>query len=64
MKKEKQALKLNFGIDFTSEGPINKERGSSFLINYRYSVVGLARLIGYPTQPTYQDLSFILDFPK
>ena len=52
------------GIDLTSEGPINKEKGSSFLINYRYSVVGLARLIGYPTQPTYQDLSFVLDFPK
>ena len=27
-------------------------------------MVGLARLIGYPTQPTYQDLSFVLDFPK
>ena len=59
------SLKIGtLGIDFTSEGPINKERGSSFLINYRYSVVGLARLIGYPTQPTYQDLSFVLDFPK
>lgn len=51
------------GLDFAAEGPFNKEKGSSYLVNYRYSVVGMARLIGYPTQPTYQDLSYVLDFP-
>ena len=64
-EEKETSLKIGtLGIDLTTEGPINKQRGSSFLINYRYSVVGLARLIGYPTQPTYQDLSFVLDFPK
>ncbi|MBL4624324.1 MAG: TonB-dependent receptor [Flavobacteriales bacterium] len=51
------------GIDIATEGPINKKKGSSYLVNYRYAVVGLARLIGYPTQPTYSDLSFNLNFP-
>ena len=64
-EEKETSLKIGtLGIDLTTEGPINKQSGSSFLINYRYSVVGLARLIGYPTQPTYQDLSFVLDFPK
>ena len=52
------------GLDFSTEGPFNEKMKSSYLINYRYSTVGLARLIGYPTQPTYQDLSFVLNFPQ
>ncbi len=52
------------GLDFSTEGPFNEKMKSSYLINYRYSVVGLARFIGYPTQPTYQDLSFVLNFPQ
>lgn len=51
------------GLDFATEGPFKENGKGSYLINYRYSVVGMARLIGYPTQPTYQDLSFVLDFP-
>lgn len=51
------------GLDLAAEGPINKERNSSFLFNYRYATVGMARLIGQPTEPTYQDLSFNLNFP-
>ncbi len=51
------------GLDFTAEGPMNKETGSSYLVNYRFATVGLARFIGYPTRPTYQDLSFNLNFP-
>ncbi len=51
------------GLDFAAEGPFNEKNKSSYLVNYRYSVVGMARLIGYPTQPTYQDLSYVLDFP-
>lgn len=51
------------GLDLAAEGPFNKNNKSSYLVNYRYSVVGMARLIGYPTQPTYQDLSYVLDFP-
>jgi len=50
------------GLDFATEGPIGKN-GASYLVNYRYAVVGLARLIGYPTQPTYQDFSFNVSLP-
>ncbi|MFK8045553.1 MAG: TonB-dependent receptor plug domain-containing protein [Crocinitomicaceae bacterium] len=51
------------GLDLASEGPISKEKKSSYAFNYRFGLVGLARLIGYPTQPTYQDLSFTVNFP-
>ena len=51
------------GLDLASEGPISKEKKSSYAFNYRFGLVGLARLIGYPTQPIYQDLSFTLNFP-
>ncbi len=53
------------GLDFSSEGPLKKGGGSSFLFNYRYSTYALlgplipeeAGKIGY------QDLSFKLNFP-
>lgn len=54
------------GIDFASEGPINKKQGSSYLINYRYSTIGLLNSLGLlSTNETakYQDLSFKLNFP-
>ena len=51
------------GLDIASEGPLNKGKKASYAINYRYGLVGLARLIGYPSQPTYQDLSLSLNFP-
>jgi hypothetical protein len=51
------------GLDFAAEGPFGKNSKASYLVNYRYSVVGMARLIGYPTQPTYQDFSYVLNFP-
>lgn len=51
------------GLDIASEGPLSKSKKASYAINYRFGLVGLARLIGYPTQPTYQDLSFTLNFP-
>lgn len=51
------------GIDVSSEGPINKSKKSSYTTNFRYATIGLARLIGYPTQPTYTDFAFNLNFP-
>ncbi len=51
------------GIDLASEGPLSKKNKASYAVNYRYGLVGLARLIGYPTQPTYQDLSLTVNFP-
>jgi hypothetical protein len=34
------------GIDFSAEGPIEKNR-SSFLVNYRYSTLGILNAIGF-----------------
>ena len=50
------------GLEAMTEGPINKSKGSSYLIAYRYSFTGLAQKIGLPigttATPYYQDISF------
>jgi len=53
------------GIDFTSEGPLSKKNDASYLVNYRYSTLGLvSSLLPEDAQGTnYQDLSFKLNFP-
>lgn len=51
------------GIDVASEGPLSKKHKASYAFNYRYGYVGLPELFGYPTQPTYQDLSFTINWP-
>lgn len=54
------------GIDAAVEGPISKEKGSSFLANYRYSTVGLFTVLGLeltPEEINYQDLSFNVTLP-
>ncbi len=52
------------GLEAMTEGPINKAKGSSYLIAYRYSFTGVAQKIGIPigttATPFYQDLSFKL----
>ena len=54
-----------FGLDFATEGPFSKESDASYLLNYRYSTLGiLARVIPLGgVLPTYQDLSFNVDIP-
>ncbi len=54
------------GIDIASEGPFNKEGKSTYLLNYRYSTLGLLMplLPEDANQLTYQDLSFKLHFPS
>lgn len=54
------------GIDFSREGPI-KEGRSSYLVNYRYSTLGLLNsfglyLVGERVSNQFQDLSFNLTF--
>jgi hypothetical protein len=53
------------GLEATTEGPINRNSGSSYLVGYRYSLAGLAQTIGInigtPSTPVYQDLSFKLN---
>ena len=50
------------GLEAMTEGPINKEKGSSYLLAYRYSFTGVAQAVGIPigtaATPFYQDLSF------
>ncbi len=50
------------GIEGVTEGPINKEKGSSYVIAYRYSFTGVAQAVGIPigtaATPFYQDISF------
>ena len=68
--KEKQEFSLRAGIlglDLVAEGPINQNQ-SSFLINYRYSTLGLLNkagihLVDENTDNTFSDLAFHLNFP-
>ena len=54
------------GVDLTSEGPISRKSKSSYLVNYRYSTLGLvSSLLPEDAQGTnYQDLAFKLKFPS
>ncbi len=53
------------GVDFATEGPLNKEKESTYLLNYRYSTMALIS----PLLPSdagvlkYQDLSFKIKMP-
>ncbi len=53
------------GLEATTEGPINKEKVSSYLVGYRYALAGVAQSmcvnIGTTALPSYQDLSFNLN---
>jgi hypothetical protein len=50
------------GLEATTEGPISKSKGSSYLVGYRYALVGVAQAVGIDigttALPSYQDLSF------
>jgi hypothetical protein len=50
------------GLEATTEGPISKTNGSSYLVGYRYALAGVAQAagidIGTTALPSYQDLSF------
>jgi hypothetical protein len=66
-KKKETTLQLGVitGLEATTEGPINKDKGSSYLVGYRYSLAGIAQAlgvnIGTTATPSYQDLSFKLN---
>lgn len=56
------------GLDFSTEGPIKKGQ-SSYLVNYRYSTLGILNSLGFHLagereNNTFQDLSFNLNFPN
>ena len=54
------------GLDVSAEGPFSRKNGSSYLFNYRYSILAFLQLIDPSMKnkiPQYQDLSFKLHFP-
>jgi hypothetical protein len=53
------------GLDLAAEGPLAKGSKNSYLVNYRYSTVGLLEKMGVPfgdEKINFQDLSFNLSF--
>ncbi len=55
------------GFELGAEGPISKENHSSYLIDYRYSTLGLVERmginIGTTGIPYYQDISYKINIP-
>lgn len=67
-KKFESSFQFGFlGTELFTEGPINREKGSSFLVGYRYSTLALFSAlnidIGTSAAPKYQDGGFKLNFP-
>jgi hypothetical protein len=67
---QKHERTFQFGIlgtELSLEGPINKEKGSSYFVNYRYSTLkllsGLNIKLGTSAVPQYQDGAFRFNFP-
>ncbi|HPE57859.1 MAG TPA: TonB-dependent receptor [Bacteroidales bacterium] len=57
------------GFEFGAEGPISREKGSSYLANYRYSTLEAFNAIGVDfgtgtAIPKYQDGSFKINLPQ
>jgi len=55
------------GMELGAEGPFSKKYKSSYLLSYRYSTFALFNLLGISFGvsgiPTYQDATFLLNFP-
>ncbi|MEO6330191.1 MAG: carboxypeptidase regulatory-like domain-containing protein, partial [Ginsengibacter sp.] len=56
------------GFEFGAEGPLKEKTKSSFLINYRYSLVAVIQKFGLDVgtgsaTPYYQDINFKLNIP-
>jgi hypothetical protein len=55
------------GTDFTVEGPLKKGYGGSYLVNYRYSTVGIISdlgLVDINGVPKFQDAAFKIQLPS
>ncbi len=66
-KKREYTFQAGFlGLDLAAEGPLSK-KGGSFLVNYRYSTLGIIKQLGVelgPSSTLFQDLSFNIALPK
>jgi len=56
------------GVELGAEGPFRKGKNASYVLNYRYSVLGLVQALGVDfgtgaAVPEYQDLTFKADLP-
>lgn len=56
------------GFELGAEGPLSNKNGSSYLVNYRYSTLGVFSALGLEfgtgaAVPKYQDVSFKIDLP-
>jgi hypothetical protein len=67
---QKHERTFQFGIlgtELSLEGPINKEKGSSYFLNYRYSTLDMLSFLnirlGTSAVPKYQDGAFRFNFP-
>ena len=66
--KHKHAIQVGtLGVDFASEGPLTKNSKASYLINYRYSFLEIAKKLHAINMEKetldYQDLSFKVNVP-
>ncbi|MFY8190938.1 MAG: TonB-dependent receptor [Bacteroidia bacterium] len=56
------------GLELLAEGPIQKSKGSSYMLSYRYSTLSLFEALGIQFGnsgiPKYQDVSFKFNFPE
>ncbi len=54
------------GLDFSTEGPFSHNYNGSYIINYRYSTLGILDKMKFVIEehiPSYQDLSFKVNLP-
>ncbi len=56
------------GFEIGAEGPFSKKTKASYMVNYRYSTMGIFNLLGInfgtgSSVPLYQDLNFKFSFP-
>lgn len=65
-KREFTAKAGALGLDFAAEGPFAKNYKGSYLVNYRYSTLGILAamgVLGDESNTTFQDLSFNVFLP-
>ena len=63
--KNKHSIETSLiGLSAASEGPLKLTDGANYIINYRYSTLGLMKQLGLVFQaPDYQDLTFKVNIP-
>jgi hypothetical protein len=65
-EKNEFLLQTGFnGVEAGAEGPYSKKSKASYLVNYRYSFIGLMASLGFKIAgtPYYQDFTFKTDIP-